>query len=71
MIDFQQPYLSEIKKNKVKIKIVFSGGDSLSGLIIAFDNYSLLLRSEEKDYLVFKNNVNFIEPVKKFKFPND
>lgn len=71
MIDFQQPYLNEMKNKKVKVKIVFSRGDSLSGVIVAFDNYSLLLRSENKDYLVFKNNVSFIEPLSKFKFSSE
>ena len=68
MVDFQNPFFSEMKNKKMKVKVVFSRGDSLTGIIIAFDNYSLLLRSDEKDYLIFKNNVNFIEPIKKFNF---
>lgn len=71
MIDFQQPYLNEMKTKKMEVKVVFSRGDSMAGIIVGFDNYSVLLRSDNKDYLIFKNNVNFIEPVKKFKFPSE
>lgn len=66
-INFQEPFLNELKKKKTKVTVRFAGGDTLTGYVKAFDQFIIVIRGEDRDYAVYKSSINCIEPEKDFR----
>ncbi len=66
-VNFQEPFLNQLKKKKVQVTVRFSGGDFLTGTIKAFDQYIIIVQGKDKDFAVYKSSINVIEPEKGFR----
>ncbi len=71
VVNFQEPFLNEIKKRKIPVKIYLMSGGKLSGVIKGFDQFIILLSDKGKEIIVYKSAIAFIEPQQKFLLTND
>lgn len=60
--DVQSDFLNDIRKNKVSVTVFLVNGVKLQGIIIWFDNFSLLLRRDGHTQLIYKHAVSTIMP---------
>jgi len=62
--NFQDVFLNGARKNKVPVTIHLVNGFQLKGIVKGFDNYVIVLETEEKQMLVYKHAVTTITPLK-------
>lgn len=58
----QEDFLNDLKKNKVSVTVFLINGVKLQGIIIWFDENSLLLRRDGHTQLIYKHAVSTIMP---------
>ena len=59
----QDPYLNEIRKEKISVSVFLVNGIKLQGLIVSFDQYVILLKSNVTQ-MVYKHAISTIVPTK-------
>lgn len=62
--NFQDVFLNGARKNKVPVTIHLVNGFQLKGIVKGFDNYVIVLETEEKQMLVYKHAMTTITPLK-------
>ena len=63
-INLQDVFLNQARKEKVNVSIFLSNGFQLKGTVKGFDNFTIILESEDKLSLVYKNSIASIVPSK-------
>ena len=58
----QDKLLTEVRQKEISVTVFLVNGVKLQGVIVAFDDYSILLRREYTSQLVFKRAVSTIMP---------
>jgi host factor-I protein len=58
----QDVFLNHIRKNKSPVTIFLVNGVKLQGIVIWFDNFSVLLRRDGHTQLVYKHAISTIMP---------
>jgi len=58
----QDVFLNHIRKNKTPVTIFLVNGVKLQGIIIWFDNFSVLLRRDGHTQLVYKHAISTVMP---------
>ncbi len=68
LINLQDPYLNELRKEQIRVSIYLINGIKLSGYVAAFDQYVLLLRDGEStvNQLIYKHAISTIVPARGF-----
>lgn len=66
MMNVQDVYLNQLRKERVEVTLKTSAGESISGLIKGFDNFSILIHSGGLNVLVYKHALTSIIPPKEF-----
>jgi host factor-I protein len=59
-MDLQKKILDEIKTNKKEIEIVLLKGVRIKGTIEWYDNYSIMIKSDGKQQVIYKSAVSTI-----------
>ncbi len=64
-VNFQEPYLLELKTKGREAKFRLHSGDSLTGKVKAYDQFVIVVWDGERDIMIYKNSLSFIEPKEK------
>jgi host factor-I protein len=62
--NFQDVFLNGARKTKMTVTIHLVNGFQLKGTVRGFDNYVIVLETDEKQMLVYKHAVTTITPTK-------
>ncbi len=62
--NFQDVFLNGARKTKISVTIHLVNGFQLKGTVKGFDNYVIVLDTEDKQMLVYKHAVTTITPSK-------
>ena len=62
--NFQDVFLNGARKTKISVTIHLVNGFQLKGIVRGFDNYVIVLETEDKQMLVYKHAVTTITPSK-------
>ena len=58
--NIQDTFLNLARKERVPVTIFLMGGTKLSGKIISFDKYSVILESNHQEQLIFKHAISTV-----------
>ncbi len=58
VLNLQDSFLNQVRKDGSKVKVTMLDGSSLTGHVRGFDNFTLILNSEGKQYLLYKHAVS-------------
>ena len=62
--NLQDVFLNGARKTKMTVTIHLVNGFQLKGMVRGFDNYVIVLETEDKQMLVYKHAVTTITPLK-------
>ncbi|MGB9679736.1 MAG: RNA chaperone Hfq [Thermoanaerobacteraceae bacterium] len=69
VINLQDVFLNQVRKEQVPVTIYLTNGVPLKGIVKGFDNYTIVLELEDKQQmLIFKSAVSSITPKKSIIF---
>ncbi len=60
--NYQDRILNHVRKNEIRVTVYLVSGYQLSGYVEGFDNFTIILRDEGKNKLIFKHAISTIEP---------
>ena len=63
-LNLQDIFLNKARKENISITIFLVNGYQIKGLVKGFDNYTIILESDEKQHLIYKHAISTIIPVK-------
>ncbi len=66
-IPIQEQFLNRIRRDRTRVTVELTTGQKIEGVILGFDNFSLILRGEA-DHLVYKHAICSITPGAKLEF---
>lgn len=66
-INLQDQFLNHLRKERIPVTIHILNGSKITGMIKGFDNFSILLRGENQQHLIYKHSVALIVPKKGIK----
>lgn len=58
----QDGYLAELRRSALLVSVTLTNGDSLEGVVTAFDSFTLILRDGSMHRLVYKHGIATVEP---------
>jgi len=61
-INLQDIFLNKARKENIGITVFLVNGYQMKGLVKGFDNYTLILESEEKQQMIYKHAISTIIP---------
>lgn len=61
-INLQDVFLNKARKENIGITVFLVNGYQIKGLVKGFDNYTLILESEDKQQLIYKHAISTIIP---------
>ncbi len=64
MINLQDTFLNQARKENMLTTVFLVNGYQIKGVVRSFDNFTLLLEVEGKQQLVYKHAVSTIIPVR-------
>jgi len=59
----QDIFLNEVRKYRLPIKLIFKDETSFKGNIMGFDNFIILLDLNDKQSMIYKNNISLVHPL--------
>lgn len=62
-VNLQDYFLNKARKDNIEITVFLVNGYRIKGLVKGFDNYTIILESEEKQQLIYKHSITTIVPV--------
>lgn len=63
-INLQDVFLNTARKENIGITVFLVNGYQIKGLVKGFDNYTLVLESDDKQQLIYKHAISTIIPNK-------
>ena len=64
-INYQDHILKHVHEKNIEVIVYFVNGYQLKGRITAYDNFTVILRSDERDQMIYKHAISTIAPVEK------
>lgn len=64
----QDPFLNEIRREKIPVSIFLISGIKLQGLVESFDQFVVLLRNNSCQQMVYKHAISTIVPGRPVQF---
>nr|WP_300004504.1 RNA chaperone Hfq [Tissierella sp.] len=61
-VNLQDSFLNTARRNNAKITIFLMNGYQIKGTVRGFDNYTIILNSEDKQQLIYKHAISTIIP---------
>lgn len=62
--NLQDVFLNQARKNKINVAIHLVNGFQLKGFVKGFDNFTIILDSDNKQIMIYKHAVSTITPSK-------
>lgn len=69
-INLQDAFLNKARKDNIGITIFLLNGYQLKGQVKGFDNYTIILDSDEKQQMIYKHAISTIIPMKQIDLDN-
>lgn len=63
-INLQDVFLNKARRENVLITVFLVNGYQIKGIVKGFDNYTIVLESEDKQQLIYKHAISTIIPTK-------
>lgn len=63
-VNLQDLFLNKARRENIGITIFLINGYQIKGIVKGFDNYTIVLDSEEKQQLIYKHAISTIIPNK-------
>lgn len=63
-INLQDYFLNKARRENILITVFLVNGYQIKGMVRGFDNYTIVLESEDKQQLIYKHAISTIIPVK-------
>ena len=64
MLNLQDIFLNQIRKEKTMVTIYLVNGFQLRGYVKGFDSFTLIIENEGRQNLVYKNAISTITPTR-------
>ncbi len=61
-INLQEKFLNISRENNINLTVFLINGYQIKGSVIGFDNYTIILKSDEKHQLIYKHAISTIIP---------
>lgn len=61
-INLQDAFLNKVRRDNIGITIFLVNGYQIKGIVTGFDNYTIVLESEDKQQLIYKHAISTIVP---------
>jgi host factor-I protein len=58
VLNLQDSFLNQVRKEGTEVKIVMLDGSSLGGYVKGFDNFTVILQSQGKQFLLYKHAIS-------------
>lgn len=68
-INIQDQFLNNVRRERSEVTVKLVNGDELHGMLKAFDNFCVVIRSGENYHLLYKHAIAYMcpyQPLKKF-----
>jgi host factor-I protein len=62
--NLQDVFLNQARKNRIPVIIHLVNGYQLKGFVKGFDNFTIILESDDKQIMVYKHSVSTLTPTK-------
>lgn len=69
--NLQDIFLNNVRKNKIIVTIHLINGFALKGIVKGFDNFTVVLESDNKQMMVYKHSISTITPAKAILFTDE
>lgn len=69
--NLQDVFLNQSRKNKIQVSIHLLNGFNIKGLVLGFDNFTVILEVEGKQQMVYKHAISTISPSKPVLYNNN
>lgn len=66
--NLQDIFLNNARRNKIQLIIHLLNGFQLKGTVKGFDNFTVILDSDNKQMLIYKHSISTITPAKPILF---
>jgi host factor-I protein len=66
--NLQDVFLNKARKENIIITVFLINGYQIKGIVKGFDNYTIVLDSEDKQQLIYKHAISTIIPNKQISF---
>lgn len=64
VVNLQDMFLNKARRENIGITVFLVNGYQIKGVVKGFDNYTMLLDSEDKQQLIYKHAISTIVPNK-------
>jgi host factor-I protein len=61
-INLQDNILNQVRKQKTPVTIYLVNGFQLNGIVTGFDNFTIIIKDEAKELMVYKHAISTIIP---------
>ena len=58
MVNLQDSFLNQVRKDNVEVKVALIDGTILYGVIKGFDNFTVILNSQNSNHLIYKHAIS-------------
>lgn len=63
-LNLQDVFLNQVRKDKSQVTIFLVSGYQLKGIVKGFDNFTVILECEGRQYLIYKHAISTLIPSK-------
>lgn len=63
-LNLQDVFLNQVRKDKSQVTIFLVSGYQLKGFVKGFDNFTVILECEGRQYLIYKHAISTLIPSK-------
>ena len=63
-LNLQDVFLNQVRKDKSQVTIFLVSGYQLKGIVKGFDNFTVILECEGRQYLIYKHAISTLIPAK-------
>lgn len=67
-VNFQDNFLSQARRGRIPLVVFLVNGFQMRGVLTGFDNFVILLQTENKQQMVYKHAVSTIVPERPIPF---
>ncbi|TJX16246.1 RNA chaperone Hfq [Tissierella creatinini] len=66
--NLQDVFLNKARRDNIGITVFLVNGYQIRGMVKGFDNYTIVLDSDDKQQLIYKHAISTIIPIKPINF---
>ncbi len=64
-LNLQDVFLNRVRKDNVRITLFLTNGNKIEGLVTGFDNFTIILKTDNGQQLIYKHSISIITPSRK------